>query len=90
MKRKKVKPLVKMMTYPEAVYYCESHTEWKIPNLLEAQAMDFHEAQHVLFWIEDKVQDRNLVYNKMNHSMKDSHPVFKNYVVLVRSNNDTN
>jgi len=89
MKQKKTKALVKTMTYPEATVYCEKHTEWKIPNLLEAQEMKFQETEHMLFWIEDKVHNRNLVYNKLNHTMKDAHPMFKHNVILVRSSNDT-
>jgi hypothetical protein len=80
---KKAKTLIKKMTFPEAQQYCDNHPKWKLPNLLEAQTLSLHEAEHQLFWLVDKVQDRNLIYDKIRHTMKDSHPMFKHNVVLI-------
>ncbi len=88
MEIKKIKSLIKMMTYPEAQHYCDEHPKWKIPNLLEAQEINKEACAHMLFWISDTLHGRNLVYNKQNQYLRDNHPQFKNNVVLVESGKD--
>lgn len=83
MEIKKTKSLVRMMTYPETQHYCDEHPQWKIPNFIEAQAIDGDKCQYMLFWISDTLHNRNLVYNKKNQCIRDNHPLFKNYVVLI-------
>ena len=85
MEIKKVKSLVKTMIFAEAKRYCEEHPKWKIPNFVEAQEINKDNCDYVIFWISDTLHNRNLIYNKQNQCIKDNHPLFKNYVVLIEN-----
>ena len=81
---KKVKNLVKQITLPEAIAYCNSHPQYKIPDALDAVEFDYDACEHKVFWTTETLGDRAVIYDKKNHCFHMSHPMFKHNVVLKR------
>ena len=84
---KKVKSLVKQMTFFEAERYTDTHPEWKIPDIYESESINIEDIEHASFWISDQIQNRRLIYDKKMQVIKTLHPNIRHNIVLIRRYN---
>ena len=76
------------MTLFEAERYTDTHPEWRIPDIYEAEVIDIQDIEHQSFWIADQIQNRRLIYDKKMQVIKTLHPNMRHNVVLVRNKDE--
>ena len=76
------KSLVKKMIMHEVTEYLLKHPEYKVPTPLEAEMLD--NAEHRVFFVDEDIDGRLVVYDKLRQCYKTTHPLFQHDVVLVK------